>query len=416
MSKRLQVIISAYSCEPEKGSEQGVGWNWALQVARYHDVIIMTRAKRKPVIEAYREKHGISNPRFEYVELPKWVLRLKKGNIGMNLYYFLWQIVSGIKAKKLVKKHKIDIAHHVSFMSLPRGTFVPFLGVKSVIGPIGGLQTVPKAAIPLIRSKLSEKIRNLNVRLMAWNPLMQLLARKCDRLVLANGSNTDYLPKAFQDKMTVGLQLGTTDIISQKRDQTVDGKVIIHWSGRLVDHKGFDILLLALAKLKREDPKLISNTRLIATAAGPLAQEYEAMIKDNNLEENVKITGWLTQDELQKIWSKTDIFAFTSLRETTGMSLQEAMIRSKPLIVMNNGGPAEMVTNDCGFKIECDSLKQIIEDYSAALKQLITRGDLRSKMGEMARVRAIEHYTWNTVGDRMAEIYESLYNSNNLET
>lgn len=408
MSKRRKVIISAYSCEPEKGSEQGVGWNWACQVARYHDVTVMTRTKRKPAIEAYREKHGIHNPKFEYIELPGWVMKLKKGNLGMNIYYLLWQIKAGMRAKTLVDKNKIEVAHHVSFMSLPRGTFVPFLGVKSIVGPIGGLQTVPAAAMPLIRSQWGEKIRNLNVKWMRWNPLMRLLARKTDKLILANAANTHYLPNAFQERMAVGLQLGTTDIEEQGEEAATDEKVVIHWSGRLVDHKGFDILLLALAKLKTKSPDLLTQTNLIATAAGPLDMEYRAMIDDAGLSANVEITGWLSQNELQKIWSKTDIFAFTSLRETTGMSLQEAMIRSKPLIVVSNGGPAEMVNSECGYKIECNEFDQIIDDYATALKELISNAQLRSKLGDAARKRALEHYTWDKVGDEMARIYDDL--------
>ena len=34
MSRRLQVLLSAFACEPEKGSEPEVGWQWALQMVR----------------------------------------------------------------------------------------------------------------------------------------------------------------------------------------------------------------------------------------------------------------------------------------------------------------------------------------------------------------------------------------------
>ena len=58
MSKRLKVLISAYACEPGKGSEPEVGWQWALQMARHHDVTVLTRANNRqaiePAIEALR--------------------------------------------------------------------------------------------------------------------------------------------------------------------------------------------------------------------------------------------------------------------------------------------------------------------------------------------------------------------------
>ena len=39
----MRVLLSAYACEPGKGSEAGVGWNSLRQVARYHDVWVLTR-------------------------------------------------------------------------------------------------------------------------------------------------------------------------------------------------------------------------------------------------------------------------------------------------------------------------------------------------------------------------------------
>ena len=48
---RLRVLISAYACEPGKGSEPEVGWQWALQMARFHDVTVLTRTNNREAIE-----------------------------------------------------------------------------------------------------------------------------------------------------------------------------------------------------------------------------------------------------------------------------------------------------------------------------------------------------------------------------
>jgi hypothetical protein len=54
--KRLKVRISAYACEPSKGSETGVGWNWARQIARFHEAWVITRANYR---ELTVESHSI---------------------------------------------------------------------------------------------------------------------------------------------------------------------------------------------------------------------------------------------------------------------------------------------------------------------------------------------------------------------
>ena len=177
MGKKQQpvVLLSAYGCEPNKGSEGGVGWNWALQLAKGAEVHVVTRKARRPSVEAYLKEHGLKNPRFIYVELPDWTLKFKTSTVGMNIYYMFWQLACWVKCRSLVDELGVDIAHHVSFMSLTRGSFVPFLGVKSVIGPIGGLQTVPKAANPVMRSRIIELIRTVAVKFFRLNQLTQEL-------------------------------------------------------------------------------------------------------------------------------------------------------------------------------------------------------------------------------------------------
>src|SRR2546423_7247549 len=51
MARRLKVLISAYTCEPGKGSEPEVGWQWAMHLAASHDVTVLTRSNNRPAIE-----------------------------------------------------------------------------------------------------------------------------------------------------------------------------------------------------------------------------------------------------------------------------------------------------------------------------------------------------------------------------
>ena len=46
-----RVLISAYACEPGKGSEPGVGWNWVKQISRFYETFVITRSNNKEAIE-----------------------------------------------------------------------------------------------------------------------------------------------------------------------------------------------------------------------------------------------------------------------------------------------------------------------------------------------------------------------------
>lgn len=49
----MKILLSAYACEPNKGSEPGVGWGWATELAKHHQVWVLTRDNNQPVIEEY---------------------------------------------------------------------------------------------------------------------------------------------------------------------------------------------------------------------------------------------------------------------------------------------------------------------------------------------------------------------------
>lgn len=93
MHRRLRVLISAYACEPDKGSEPEVGWQWALQMARFHDVTVLTRANNKPGIEAklatLRGQRPV--PTFVYHEESNFLQGTKQRLSSLKLYYVLWQ-------------------------------------------------------------------------------------------------------------------------------------------------------------------------------------------------------------------------------------------------------------------------------------------------------------------------------------
>ena len=57
MNKRLKVLMSAYACEPGKGSEPEVGWRWMSEMSKHHDVVVVTRANNREVIENYLKSH-----------------------------------------------------------------------------------------------------------------------------------------------------------------------------------------------------------------------------------------------------------------------------------------------------------------------------------------------------------------------
>jgi len=410
--QKTPILISAYGCEPGRGSEAAVGWNWALQMAKRYQVTVVTRRSRRLAIDRFLEETPLANLCFEYVDYPDWILRFKKGSLAMNVYYLAWQFLAYFKARDLVEKRGIKLAHHVSFMSLTRGSFVPFLSVPSILGPIGGLQTVPRSATRIIKNPLTEKIRNFGVRFFRWNPIGNLTTSKADLIVLANGANVDCLPTKARDKSIVGLQIGT-GLAPARPAPSVDGNIVFRWVGRLVDHKGLEILLDVLESIRESRPDIFERIKVVISGDGPLKGYYRDLIKRKNLDEPIEFAEWLSDEEMDELWSRCHAFLFTSLRETTGLALMEAMVRGVPPIVIDNGGPSEIVTADCGLKISGADYEELKKNYQNAIIRSVEDPGLLVSLGEAARARVIQRYSWDAVGDQMDSLYEKLLNSPN---
>jgi hypothetical protein len=113
--RRLNILVSAYACEPDKGSEPGIGWNQVCQTARFHEVWVVTRSNNRAQIEKALALDPMANVHWIYCDLPQWLIFWKKGMRGARLYYYLWQLNALRLARKYHREIKFDIVHHVTF-------------------------------------------------------------------------------------------------------------------------------------------------------------------------------------------------------------------------------------------------------------------------------------------------------------
>ena len=97
----MKVFVSAYACEPNRGSEPGVGWEWATRLSKKHDVTVITRANNRQVIEdSINPAEQSDTLHFVYLDLPVFWTRLKKrGILPIPLYYLMWQLAARLAFK-----------------------------------------------------------------------------------------------------------------------------------------------------------------------------------------------------------------------------------------------------------------------------------------------------------------------------
>jgi hypothetical protein len=139
-----KVLLSVYDCGPNKGSEAGGGWNWAINLARMgYEVHCLTLTINSLDIEKEPKPDNLI---FHYTELPLKVQNIYRISEGaLYLHYILWQWVAYLKAKRLHKKLNFDVVQHISWGSMQMGSFLYRLDAPFIFGPAGGGQEAPGA-------------------------------------------------------------------------------------------------------------------------------------------------------------------------------------------------------------------------------------------------------------------------------
>ena len=406
---KLKVLISAYACEPNKGSEPGVGWNWAKQIAKFAEVWVITRTNNRNVIEEELKKSPISNLHFLYYDVPKWLSFWKKKKRGLYLYYLLWQIGAYRLAKTISKHEKFDVVHHLTFGNIWLPTFMPLLNVPFIWGPIGGGEQVPKIFRKdyLLRAKIQEFIRDIILASLKVNPFFIYACKKSSLIITRTKETLKIIPQQHKNKIVKMIETGV-DInnLMLNSDFSKSENIQIITVGRLIYCKGFDLAIKAFAKAFRD----LNNVKLIIVGDGSEKKRLQKICVEENIADKAIFKGHLTHDNVLKYMAESKIFLFPSLKEGGAWVFFEAMSLGLPIICLDIAGPHDIVTDQCGIKIKPLNPEQTINDLADAILRLAKDPDLRKRMGEAGRKRIEEYYSWDNKGDFIQKVYQSVIN------
>lgn len=413
----MKVLISAYACEPEKGSEPGVGWNWARQVSRFHEVWVITRASNREAIERALAREALPNVHWAYFDLPRWARFWKKGRRGVHAYYYLWQLGAYVVARKLHREVRFDLAHHVTFVNYWMPSFLALLPVPFVWGPVGGAESAPHAFRRRLslRGKLQETLRDLARTLGELDSFVRLTARRA-ALGLATTKETAARLRALGcRKVSVlseaGLpleeivRLGAFPVRESAPFRLVSVGNLLHW-------KGFELGLQAFAKIQL----LFPASEYWIVGAGPEEKRLRKLAGDLGVGEKVTFFGRLPRAQALEKLVRCDVLVHPSLHDSGGWVCLEAMAAGHPVVCLDLGGPGLQVTDETGIKVPAVSPDQAVTALAEALSRLAADPALRLRLGGAARQRVMVCFDWDGKGKYMAEIYAALTSRGNAES
>jgi glycosyltransferase involved in cell wall biosynthesis len=389
-----RVLISAFACQPNKGSEYCNGWNWPMRLANLgFEVHVLTLRSHQPFIETVEVP---SNLHFHYIQLPFRLQAMHKlSQATMYLHYILWQGLAYKRAKALHKKLKFDVVHHVSWGNVQMGSFLYKLNAPFIIGPAGGGQKAPEAFKEYFKWGWAAEVKRERVAdwLIKNNPACKKMLRSAHSVIAANKDTLELVKSIGAKNYSIAFDHAVPDEFFPEQftpKAPSPGKLNMLWVGRFMPRKGLLMTLDVMARLKN-----YPNIMLTVLGDGEMKEEVVKKIKENNLGETVKLRGMVPQEEVNACYATHDIFFFNSLRDSGPSQVIDAMAYGLPVVTINIHGQGSIVSDQTGIRCKCDTPEIAVEELEKAILYLYNNPHRVTEMSKAAYEFA-KKQTWSS--------------------
>ncbi|NER33279.1 MAG: colanic acid biosynthesis glycosyltransferase WcaL [Oscillatoria sp. SIO1A7] len=191
------------------------------------------------------------------------------------------------------------------------------------------------------------------------------------------------------------------------RQPDPNGSIRLVSIARLVEKKGLEYGIRAVAKLARDNP----NIEYKIAGDGFLREDLQQLIRELNLSKQVKLLGWQQQQEILALLKWADILLAPSVTSSAGdregipVTLMEAMAMGLPVVSTQHSGIPELVQDGVsGFLVP----ERDVDALADKLEYLIGHSERWPEMGRAGRAYIEECYDINKLNDRLVEIYQQL--------
>ncbi|ASC71324.1 Glycosyltransferase type 1 [Halomicronema hongdechloris C2206] len=400
----MRILISAYACRPNIGSEPAIGWNLSKQLAENWDIWVITRQNNQPEITKYLEHNQQVKLNVIYCDLPRWFQYFNKNQRLVHLHYYLWQIVAYFLGRRLHKKLNFSLVHHITYVRYWSPSFLALLPIPFIWGPVGGGEATPQCLLKDLnpRELLQELSRFLIHRLSEWDPFLGLTAKRSQIALATTEDTARRLAKLGAKNIKVLSQLGLEDSEIDRLSRIKPSQKCRFISiGRLLHWKGFHLSLQAFAAAN-----LPLTIDYWVIGDGPDYARLTELAEDLNIADRVHFMGKLSREETLSKLQEASVLVHPSLHDSGALVCAEAMAAGRPVICLDLGGPALQVTQDTGIKIPAQSAEKIVQSLSEAMVYLAKHPDICAQMGIASQQRVRNTLSWSIKAKEISTIYD----------
>lgn len=403
----LRVLINAYACSPDMGSEPGMAWNWCLHLAKHCELYIITEGEFRDKIEEVvptlpqgKNMHFFYNPVTEEVRKMCW----NQGDWRFYKHYREWQWKTYLMAKEICWKEKIDILHQLNMIGFREPGYLWKLsqetGIKFVWGPVDAKDKFPLAYAQGagLKTKVFLWLKNT---ITCWQLRYAGRVRKAASVASVVVSASSNSVRSFKKYMNVdsvllnetGCTTEEVSVCKPSNKETFD----ILWVGKMDFRKQLGLALKAVATAYRAD------IRLHIVGGGDDAP-YRMQAEQLGIMDLCVWHGAVSHDEVQRLMQMSDVFLFTSVAEGTPHVVLEAIANHLPVLCFDTCGHGDSVNEKVGVKIPLTYPKSSVKDFAEKIDYLYLHREVLLVMSDNCRQRQQE-LSWDKKVEEMMKLY-----------
>lgn len=405
----IRVLLSAYACEPGKGSEPGVGWNVARELSSKVSLCVITRANNRKLIEASHEE-WIDRVRWIYWDPPTWLTFWKKGGRGVQLFYIIWQYGVKAVAREALSRQEFDIIHHLTFGKYWIPSRLAGLSRPFVFGPVGGGERSPDGLEERLspRGRLAETAKRLATQTVGYLPGTKYLFRSAAWTFAATSQTQQALQALGVTRLSILPQSGIRPSDFPKFAPLPPGRyqddLVVITAARLIHWKAIDLAIEAVAEASKTIP-----VRLIVLQDGPELAALKELARKLGVGDKVDFKGKLKRlEDVHQEISKADVLMHPALHEAFGQACLESLALGVPVICLNWGGPGLIVDSQTGFAVEPASRDLTIKRLAGALLTLSAERQAGISRRAACQTRAFECFHWENIANQIVSRYQQI--------
>jgi len=409
---RLRVLLLAPSCDPEDISIPYVSYCHAAALAQLHDITLVVGS---PVEERVRRAKApfraievVRTPRLDH--LFAWCFRkLFRSNYDSQLLTafrypfsiaFEWQAWQQFRQRILGGQFDVvlRLLPMTPVMPSPFAFFLRKGPIPFVIGPLnGGLRSAPGFSQP---DKRREWINFGFRKLSKFVPFARSTYRNASAIIAAT-SHMRAQFAAHSDKLFFIPENGITrsQCTVDSRSPISRDKLDLVFVGGLVRRKACYLGLRAAAPLLRSN---LAHFTIIGD--GPERSRLDELVRSLGIEGHVSFPGWLSHTEVMKRLGSADVAVLPAIREGGGGVAFEALANGAVPVILDWGGPGDIVHADVGYKVPPSSEDNVVVQMTEILTELAGNRDLLKRLRLHGMSYARECLTWDAKAQATTQV------------